>query len=161
MTLDQTLSIFRQLCNGINHIHESGMIFRDVHPTRIHLNSGIVKFNMIGMPYNYKKLLKNETFSGHLNYSAPEILEHGQENMLSNKVDIWALGCCLYYLVTKRDPYDGYNPGEIKNNIRTGRLDRYDQDIGNDDLGNPRHPIVEALLEACLTVDFIRRPSAG
>ena len=160
-TLVQMISIFRQLCEGIKHIHESGLIFRDVHPTRIHLCNGIIKFNLVGMPYNFKKLLKNESFSGHLNYSAPEILEHGQENMLTNKVDVWSLGCCLYYLSTKRDPYDGSNPGEIKNNIRTGRLDRFDKDIGNDDMGMPRHPIIEALLESCLTVDLMRRPSAA
>jgi hypothetical protein len=53
------------------------MIFRDVHPTRIHLTNGEIKFNLVGMPYNFKKLLKNENFSGHLNYSAPEILELG------------------------------------------------------------------------------------
>jgi len=59
------------------------------------------------MPYNFKKLLKNESFSGHINYSAPEILESGHENNLTDKVDIWSLGCCLYYLCTKRDPFDG------------------------------------------------------
>jgi len=31
---------------------------------------------MIGLPYNYKKLLKNPNYSGHVSYSAPEkILE--------------------------------------------------------------------------------------
>jgi serine/threonine protein kinase len=65
------------LCCGVEHIHSKGMIFRDVHPTRIHLTNGEIKFNLVGMPYNFKKLLKNENFSGHLNYSAPEILELG------------------------------------------------------------------------------------
>ena len=73
---------------------------------------------MIGMPYNFKKLLKNESFSGHLNYSPPEILEHGSEEFLSQKVDIWSLGCCLYYLATKRDPFDAAGPMEIKISIR-------------------------------------------
>ena len=71
------------------------------------MNDGTIKLNLIGMPYNFKKLLKNMSFSGHLNYSAPEILENGQEMNLSPKVDIWSLGCCLYYLATKRDPFDG------------------------------------------------------
>jgi len=29
---------------------------------------------MVGMPYNFKKLLKNDSFQGHLNYSAPEMI---------------------------------------------------------------------------------------
>ena len=74
------------------------------------MNNGVVKWNMIGMPYNFKKLLKNSTFSGHLNYSAPEILENGPENYLSDKADIWSLGCCLYYIATKRDPFNIENP---------------------------------------------------
>lgn len=159
-TLEQTLSIFRQLCEALNHIHSSGLIFRDMHPTRIHIQQGTIKFNLIGMPYNFKKLLKNETFSGHLNYSAPEILEHGQEMNLTQKVDIWSLGCCLYYLYTKRDPFDGQNPNDIKNNIRNGKIDRYYKDIGKDDVGEPRHPIIETLLENCLTVNFNQRPTA-
>jgi len=103
-----------------------------VHPTRIHLRHGVIKFNLIGMPYNFKKLLKNESFSGHLNYSAPEILESGQENNLTSKIDIWSLGCCLYYISTKRDPFDGNNPHNIKHNIRNMKLDRYSQEIGKD-----------------------------
>ena len=96
------------------------MIFRDMHPTRIHCIDKVIKVNLVGMPYNFKKLLKNDNFSGHLNYSAPEILEHNTESSVSQKIDVWSLGCCLYYLVTKKDPFDGSNPVEIKNNIRTG-----------------------------------------
>ena len=83
--------------------------------------------------------MKNESFSGHLNYSAPEILESGVENYLSSKVDIWSLGCCLYYLATKKDPFDGANPGEIKQNIRKGKIDR-------DERESQRHFIVNQLL---------------
>jgi len=119
------------------------------------LKDGDIKLNLVGMPYNFKKLLKNESFSGHLNYSAPEILESGPENFLTPKVDVWSLGCCLYYLATKRDPFDGSNPGEIKMNIRKGKIDK--------DLRDPsikRHPIINQLLNYSLAVDLNLRPSA-
>jgi serine/threonine protein kinase len=80
------------------------------------------------MPYNYKKLLKNQQYSGHLNYSAPEILENCPDSLLTPKVDVWSLGCCLYYLITKRDPFDGKDPVQIKYFIKTGRIDRFDKD---------------------------------
>ena len=51
-----TLSLFRQLTSAIAHLNSLGIIHRDVHPTRLHLHNGILKFNMIGLPYNYKKL---------------------------------------------------------------------------------------------------------
>ena len=159
MSLHETLSVFRGLLLAQIEIHDSGLIFRDFHPTRIHLYNGITKFNLVGMPYNFKKLLKNESFSGHLNYSPPEILEHGSEKNLTQKVDVWSLGCCLYYLVAKRDPFDGQSPIEIKSNIRTGKLDKGPL-VDKDDQGQPRHPIIQNLLKACLTVDFDKRPSS-
>lgn len=95
----EILIIFRHICQGLTYLHSQGVIHRDVHPTRIHCSEGIVKFNMIGMPYNYKKLLKKESFCGHVNYSAPELLEEG--NPFTPNVDIWSLGCCLFYLCSK------------------------------------------------------------
>lgn len=89
-------------------MHEHGLIHRDVHPTRIHCSQGLMKFNMIGMPYNYKKLLKKDNFSGHVNYSAPELIL--EKVKFTSKVDIWSLGCCLYYLCTKKDPFEGRSP---------------------------------------------------
>jgi serine/threonine protein kinase len=71
---DEMLCIFRQLCEALVYIHDQGLIHRDVHPTRIHSTYGIAKFNLIGMPYNYKKLLKKDNFCGHVNYSAPELI---------------------------------------------------------------------------------------
>lgn len=102
------LCIFRQLCEGLAHMHEQGLIHRDVHPTRIHNSKGLMKFNMIGMPYNYKKLLKKDNFCGHVNYSAPELIL--EKVHFSPKVDVWSLGCCLFYLCTKRDPFEGRSP---------------------------------------------------
>lgn len=103
-----------------------GMIHRDVHPSRIHEfpvfkpNSieHKVKFNTVGMPFNFKKLLKRENFSGHLNYSSPELIQ--EKNEFTLKVDTWSFGCCIYYMIAKKDPFDGKAPQETKNNILTG-----------------------------------------
>ena len=124
--LEQVVSMFRQMALGVRYMHENNLCFRDLHPTRIHLVDGVIKWNLIGMPYNFKKLVKNPTFLGHLNYSAPEmILEPNSPVTL--KADIWALGCCLYHLATKRDPFMCENPRlspvKIKQNILQIRLD--------------------------------------
>ena len=67
------------------------------------------------MPFNFKKLLKRHNFAGHVNYSAPELIL--EKNHFTNRVDVWSFGCCIYYLITKRDPFDGKGPHETKNNI--------------------------------------------
>jgi serine/threonine protein kinase len=42
---------------------------------------------------------------------------------LTEKVDIWALGCCIYYLSSKKNPFDSETPEKIKWNIRNLRID--------------------------------------
>jgi serine/threonine protein kinase len=116
------LCIFRQMCLAVARVHEQGLIHRDIHPTRINLIGTAVKLNLVGMPYNFKKLFKSETFCGHLNYSAPETLADDVDQ-LTEKVDIWALGCCLYFLAVKRDPFEAATPDEIKRNIRNLQID--------------------------------------
>ena len=44
-------------------MHEHGLVHRDVHPTRLHWCNGKPVFNLIGLPYNFKKLLKGENFA--------------------------------------------------------------------------------------------------
>ena len=74
------------------------------------------------MPFNFKKLLKRSNFAGHLNYSSPELILENIE--FSSSVDSWSLGCCMYYLMSKRDPFDGKSPGDTKHNILSLQLDR-------------------------------------
>jgi len=67
------------------------------------------------MPFNFKKLLKRDNFSGHVNYSAPELIL--EKMHFTSKVDIWSLGCCIYFMLAKKDPFDGRTPQETKFNI--------------------------------------------
>jgi serine/threonine protein kinase len=143
------LCIFRQLCEALAYLHEQGLVHRDVHPTRIHSSFGLMKFNMIGMPYNYKKLLKKDNFCGHVNYSAPELIQ--EKAQFSAKVDVWSLGCCLYYLCTKKDPFEAKAPIDIKQNIMYGRLERYPTKID---------PVLKALINKCLEKDEAKRLDA-
>ena len=122
--LEQVISMFRMLTCGVQHMHDKGLILRDLHPTRIHISDGCVKWNLIGMPYNFKKLVRSATFTGHLNYTAPELFKDESGDSLSKAADIFALGCVLFFVVTRRDPFTVENPKEnldkIKENILKG-----------------------------------------
>jgi serine/threonine protein kinase len=143
------LVIFRQICSALEHLHKNHIVHRDVHPTRIHFLNGFAKFNHIGMPYNYKKLLKKENFSGHINYSAPELILEDPD--FDDKVDIWSLGCCLYYLYTKNDPFEGKTPAIIKKNILNESITKGKTGIDQ---------IIQELLSSCLVVNCEDRPNA-
>lgn len=101
------------------------------------------------MPYNYKKLLKKDNFCGHVNYSAPELIL--EKINFTPKVDVWSLGCCLYYLCTKKDPFEGRSPQDIKQNIMSGRLERYPSKID---------PVLKTLIDKCLEKDEHKRLTA-
>ena len=76
---------------------------------------------------------------------------------MTAKADIWAHGCCLYYLVTKRDPFRSENyekKGQVKLNIRSGRIELENEE-GLDYGGKPRHAIIEKLLSVCLNPDVV------
>lgn len=113
---EELLDILAQFSEGVEFLHSLNFIHRDVHPSRIQqFEGGKIKFNPIGLPYNFKKLLKRDNFSGHINYSPPELIL--ENNEFTTKVDAWAVGCCLYYLIMKKDPFDGKDPKQIKQNI--------------------------------------------
>ena len=125
ISLFHTLSIFRQLASAVECLNENGIIHRDVHPTRLHMHNGILKFNIFGLPYNLKKLMTSDTATGHLNFTAPEQIS--ERNQIHSTSDTWSLGCCLYYLITKQDPFQGRNISETKQNILQLRLDSNDE----------------------------------
>ena len=106
---------------------------------------------MVGFPYNFKKLLKRDDFSGHVNYSAPELILERPD--FSDKVDIWALGCCLYFLINKKDPFDGKNPAEVKKNILNFNFEKLA-------VSSEFQPI-HFMLQACFNVEDSLRPSCA
>ena len=145
----EILIIFRQMCNVLHYLHSNDIIHRDVHPTRFHLVDGKAKFNFIGMPYNYKKLLKKDNFSGHINYSAPELIL--EQVSFTDKVDVWSLGCWLYFLIVKKDPFEGKDPKAIKENILKWNIDT--KKIQSE-------PVIANLISLCLIVEEDKRPHA-
>ena len=118
------------LTAGVVHMHDKGLIFRDLHPTRVHLERGTVKWNLVGMPYNYRKLLRSKAYTGHLNFTAPELILDESEEALTAKIDIWALGCNFFYLALKLDPFMFDKPkteaAKAKQNILTGIIENPD-----------------------------------
>ncbi|XP_049585341.1 serine/threonine-protein kinase ULK4-like isoform X3 [Syngnathus scovelli] len=72
------------LVQGLEHIHKLGIIFSDLTPAKILLDSsGMLK---LGSPI----------------YMAPEILQGSETTSIS---DLWALGCVLYYMYTGKPPF--------------------------------------------------------
>ena len=91
--------IILQICNGLKEIHKANIIHRDLKPGNILINdNNDIKIIDFGIS---KELAMNKNSTYTINgkatfeYMAPEI---AQGSKITNKVDIYSLGCLIYEL---------------------------------------------------------------
>jgi hypothetical protein len=135
-TLNTILKLTMQMIEGIKVLHKYGIIHRDIKTTNMvidiesldpdnQMNSGfetdlsnignstlkIIDFGLSRILGKFE--LSNDPY-GSLCFKAPELIEHLPYDF---KVDIWAIGVTIYYLVYKELPYEKGSKEEIKYNI--------------------------------------------
>ena len=106
LPLDAALSIFRQVCEGVQAAHDEGVIHRDLKPDNILVarrdgRAVILDFG-IARTLMGDALTQEGLVVGSLHYMSPEQL-CGSE--LSTRSDIYALGVILYELATGTCPF--------------------------------------------------------
>ena len=110
MTLEETLSVFKQVCDAVQYAHHKGVIHRDLKPSNILVDSegnakvldfGLAK-RMIG-PIQTVVSITQEII-GTLPYMSPEQAK-GNPDHIDTRTDIYALGVILYEILTGHYPY--------------------------------------------------------
>jgi len=87
-----------QIIHGLDALHQEGIIHCDMKPNNCLVFGDDIRITDYTL--SVRKVLQDDIFShspGTCNYKAPEILLHRTWN---EKVDVWSLGCTLYYLAT-------------------------------------------------------------
>lgn len=104
-------SILNETIKGLNYLHKSGRIHRDVKAGNILLNtSGNVFIADFGVSAFIKKGSKNVTLAGSPCWMAPEVmLKTGHDQ----KADIWSLGITTIELVLGKAPYSDFEYGKV------------------------------------------------
>ncbi|KAL9650850.1 hypothetical protein ABK040_001899 [Willaertia magna] len=119
------LSIFQQMCEGVEHLHSNNIIHRDIKLDNILIkkiqnkelktkNEEQVKIVDFGTAKQQKKKGTMTINIGTWNYMAPELFYEDRDLMesinkdqqlstIDNSLDIYALGCCLFLLLTKKN----------------------------------------------------------
>jgi len=111
-----TISVMKQLCQAVYHLHSLNICHRDIKPGNVLLSnidfSGKVKLSDMGLgkKINQNKVSFDTTISGTRGWCAPEILEHSSKGTRTTMaVDIFSLGCLLYYISTGGEhPFGDY-----------------------------------------------------
>jgi eukaryotic-like serine/threonine-protein kinase len=102
-----------EICAGLAHAHERGVIHRDIKPDNILLDEkGHVKVTDFGIAraMDTTQATRTGSFLGTALYSSPEQLQ-GQK--VTPKSDVYSLGATLYQAAVGEPPFVGQTPIEI------------------------------------------------
>ncbi|GAU50997.1 hypothetical protein TSUD_186260, partial [Trifolium subterraneum] len=104
------LKLMRDIVSGVVHLHDLGIIHRDLKPQNVLINnerSLCAKLSDMGISKllleNMSSLGHNATGGGSSGWQAPEQLDQGRQ---TRAVDMFSLGCILFYCMTRgRHPF--------------------------------------------------------
>jgi serine/threonine-protein kinase len=163
---ERAIHFLLQACASLDDAHHNGLVHRDIKPANIIvsrvstawdfvkvLDFGLVKLDSPRQAEDRAQLTNDNVVSGTPGFIAPEVVLGGEAD---HRVDIYALGCVAYWLVTGKLVFEG--PAMIKvmyDHVHTPPV----PPSSRTEVAIPGE--LEALVLACLEKDPTRRPASA
>ncbi len=122
--IDETLTIIKEVLDGLAYMHSQDIIHRDLKPANILFKKDrkghpVVKITDFGISRdNLASVSESATAGvGTASYMAPEQFAkkaYGLNGTISNRTDVWAVGVILYRMLTGKLPFVGGDYDEVE-----------------------------------------------
>ncbi|MBY0549912.1 MAG: serine/threonine-protein kinase [Candidatus Obscuribacterales bacterium] len=152
---DKALPLFKDVCQGLLHIHQRGVVHRDLKPANIVLaqkedastNPIIVDFGLATVEERSERkqrLTEAGSTCGSPPYMSPE---QCLGNATDARSDIYSLGCLFFEVITGRYPFTGNTGSDIMMQHLNAIAPRF-QEVATD---IEFAPSLEAIVQKCLS----------
>lgn len=152
--------LLRQLCAGLQHAHDAGLVHRDLKPSNVIVDASgteellrIVDFGIaiLNEPEGAERLTTRGVVLGSPDYMAPEL---ALGTAIDHRLDLYALGVIAYQMFSGVRPFTGDGV-----DIALANVNRPVPPIAERAPGVTIDPLVEALVRKLLEKSPLARPA--
>ena len=147
---ERVVHLLRQVCAALQDAHANGLVHRDIKPANVVVSRAGTTFDFVKVldfglvkldsprdaDRDAIKLSTEDSWSGTPGYMAPEVVLGAADT--DHRVDLYALGCVAYWLLTGKMVFEGENAMQVMMQHVQAEPKRPSERIGAADSGGAR-----------------------